>query len=82
MGYGDECRHEQSTGSAGRGPCSGARDGPGDLGDLGLDPDELPDGLVVADETGRVICFNAAAGRITAVPADDALGSRWRRPSR
>ncbi|WP_367040125.1 ATP-binding protein [Streptomyces sp. Je 1-332] len=47
----------------------------GDLGGLGLDPDDLPDGLVVADETGRVICFNAAAERITAVRAADALGA-------
>ncbi|MEV8018677.1 ATP-binding protein [Streptomyces sp. NPDC086554] len=48
---------------------------PGGLGSLGLDPDELPDGLVVADETGHVICFNTAAARITAVRAADALGS-------
>ncbi|MFG2647603.1 ATP-binding protein [Streptomyces sp. NPDC048436] len=48
----------------------------GDLGGgLGLDPDDLPDGLVVADETGRVICFNSAAARITAVRATDALGA-------
>ncbi|MFD8198634.1 ATP-binding protein [Streptomyces sp. NPDC003470] len=47
---------------------------PGDLADLGIGPDELPDGLVVADEHGRVICFNAAASRITAVPAAHALG--------
>ena len=40
----------------------------------GIDPDDLPDGLVVADETGRVICFNAAAVRITAVARGDALG--------
>ncbi|WP_282693657.1 ATP-binding protein [Streptomyces sp. CC208A] len=40
----------------------------------GIDPDDLPDGLVVADERGRVICFNAAAGRITAVPAAEAIG--------
>ncbi|EYT78448.1 histidine kinase [Streptomyces sp. Tu 6176] len=40
----------------------------------GPDPDELPDGLVIADETGLVTCFNAAAARITAVPADQALG--------
>ncbi|MGW4029703.1 ATP-binding protein [Streptomyces sp. NPDC004838] len=39
-----------------------------------IDPDDLPDGLVVADETGRVICFNAAATRITAVPRADAIG--------
>ncbi|MFF4801976.1 ATP-binding protein [Streptomyces sp. NPDC001351] len=48
----------------------------GDLAELGIDPDELPDGLVVADEHGHVICFNAAAERITAVPARDALGQR------
>ncbi|MEI5099607.1 ATP-binding protein [Streptomyces sp. PmtG] len=48
--------------------------GPG-LGELGIHPDDLPDGLVVADETGRVICFNAAAARITAVRAADALGA-------
>ncbi|MFJ5710550.1 ATP-binding protein [Streptomyces sp. NPDC093105] len=40
----------------------------------GIDPDDLPDGLVVADERGRVVCFNAAASRITAVPAPEALG--------
>ncbi|SPE48485.1 Alginate biosynthesis sensor protein KinB [Streptomyces netropsis] len=43
-------------------------------GGLGLHPDDLPDGLVVADDTGRVTCFNAAAARITAVRAGDALG--------
>ncbi|OIJ66718.1 sensor histidine kinase [Streptomyces mangrovisoli] len=47
-----------------------------DLADLGIDPDELPDGLVVADEQGRVICFNAAAERITGRSAEDALGQR------
>jgi signal transduction histidine kinase len=46
----------------------------GDLAESGIDPDELPDGLVIADEHGRVICFNAAAARITAVPAAEALG--------
>ena len=43
-------------------------------GGQAMDPDDLPDGLVVADETGRVICFNAAAARITAVPRAAALG--------
>ncbi|WP_310724241.1 ATP-binding protein [Streptomyces sp. N2A] len=41
---------------------------------LGLDPDDLPDGLVVADATGRVSCFNAAAARITGLAPEDALG--------
>ncbi|MEV8226515.1 ATP-binding protein [Streptomyces sp. NPDC079167] len=40
----------------------------------GIDPDDLPDGLVVADETGTVVCFNAAAARITATPVAEALG--------
>ncbi|MFD5079130.1 ATP-binding protein [Streptomyces sp. NPDC058371] len=50
--------------------------------ELGIDPDDLPDGLVVADERGRVICFNAAAARITAVPSADALGRQldWALP--
>lgn len=41
---------------------------------LGLDPDDLPDGLVVADEAGRVVCFNAAAARITGIAPGAALG--------
>jgi len=40
----------------------------------GLAADDLPDGLVVADGTGRVVCFNAAAARITALSASRALG--------
>ncbi|MFJ4618698.1 ATP-binding protein [Streptomyces sp. NPDC088812] len=49
----------------------------GDLaGPYAVDPDDLPDGLVVADEHGHVVCFNAAAERITAVPAAEALGRR------
>ncbi|WP_328581471.1 sensor histidine kinase [Streptomyces sp. NBC_00370] len=39
-----------------------------------IDPDDLPDGLVVADETGKVISFNAAAARITALPCAEAIG--------
>jgi PAS domain-containing protein len=37
-------------------------------------PDELPDGLVVADDAGRVIIFNKAASRLTGIPAEEALG--------
>ena len=54
-------------------------------------PDDLPDGLVIADPTGRVICFNAAAARITdqrpasvlgrpierVLPLEDMEGRRW-----
>lgn len=72
--------------SVGTGSVPGARGerppsaGPGRAPDLealdGLDPDDLPDGLVIADEQGRVVCFNAAAERITDLPAEDALGRR------
>ena len=41
---------------------------------LGLSPDDLPDGLVIADEAGRVICFNAAAARITGKRPADVIG--------
>ncbi|WP_129297247.1 sensor histidine kinase [Streptomyces lydicus] len=63
------------SGGTAREPSSTADAGPGavDAG-LGLDPDDLPDGLVVADERGRVICFNAAAARITDILPGDALG--------
>ena len=36
--------------------------------------DELPDGLVVADETGRLVVFNRAAVRLTGIAAQDAIG--------
>ncbi|MBV9384247.1 MAG: PAS domain-containing protein [Streptosporangiaceae bacterium] len=49
------------------------------LGDAGtgttrLLADELPDGLVVADEAGRVIVFNRAAARLTSIAPEEALG--------
>ena len=36
--------------------------------------DEIPDGLVVADDAGRVIIFNQAATRMTSVAAEEAVG--------
>ncbi len=36
--------------------------------------DELPDGLVVADDAGRVVVYNRAAVRLTGVAASDAIG--------
>jgi signal transduction histidine kinase len=38
------------------------------------DYDDLPDGLVVADERGTVVVFNTAAARITGVDPEAALG--------
>jgi signal transduction histidine kinase len=65
-------RRERGTEHGGHDPCEA-------LAALGLHPDDLPDGLVVADETGRVTCFNAAAGRITAIRPADAIGQRLER---
>ena len=36
--------------------------------------DELPDGVVVADDAGRVIIFNRAAARLTSIAAEEAVG--------
>lgn len=54
--------------SAGAAACDGSG------APFGLSPDDLPDGLVIADEHGRVICFNAAAARITGLRAEDVAG--------
>jgi PAS domain S-box-containing protein len=48
---------------------------PGALTDAqALIADELPDGLVVADDTGRVVVFNRAAARLTGLAAEQAIG--------
>ena len=36
--------------------------------------DEFPDGLVVADDAGRVIVYNRAAARLTSIAAEEAIG--------
>ena len=41
---------------------------------LGLDAEDFPDGLVVADETGQVVVFNSVAARLTGVEPDEVLG--------
>jgi signal transduction histidine kinase len=38
-----------------------------------VDPDDLPDGLVVADETGQVVEVNAVAAALLRTPADELL---------
>ncbi|MFG2619726.1 ATP-binding protein [Streptomyces sp. NPDC048507] len=58
-------------------PAAGRAPGvPGEGDGFGIDPDELPDGLVVADHAGRVICFNRAAARMTATDPGRAIGAR------
>jgi PAS domain S-box-containing protein len=44
------------------------------VGGVPLTADELPDGLVVADEAGRVIVFNRAAARLTGTAAEETVG--------
>ncbi|MCD0481294.1 PAS domain-containing protein [Streptacidiphilus sp. ASG 303] len=66
------------TGSADPVPAVPAPAGPAPVhpgaGPGGVDPDDLPDGLVVADEHGTVVCFNSAAARITGLSPRRALG--------
>ncbi|GAA2437737.1 sensor histidine kinase [Streptomyces macrosporus] len=61
-------------GDVSRGLSGGPREADPHPDGLGLHPDDLPDGLVVADARGLVVCFNAAAARITALPPAEALG--------
>lgn len=51
-----------------------SRRAPGTAGAQPLTADELPDGLVVADEAGRVVVYNRAAARLTGVAAEQAIG--------
>jgi hypothetical protein len=39
-----------------------------------LAADELPDGVVVADDAGRVVLFNRSAVRLTGIAAEEAVG--------
>jgi signal transduction histidine kinase len=54
------------------------RPGAVDGGDGLVAADALPDGVVVADEAGRVVVFNAVAARLTGVDPADALGKDFR----
>ncbi len=58
----------------GRQAAGGPRRAPHTPPDQSLIADELPDGLVVADDTGRVVVFNRAAVRLTGIAAEQALG--------
>jgi signal transduction histidine kinase len=45
-----------------------------DVEQFGIDCDELPDGVVIADRNGRIVVFNRAATRITGITATSAIG--------
>ncbi|HLK02445.1 MAG TPA: PAS domain-containing sensor histidine kinase [Streptosporangiaceae bacterium] len=48
-------------------------EGPVPIGSL-VFADELPDGVVVADEVGRIMVFNRAAGRLTGLAPHEVVG--------
>jgi signal transduction histidine kinase len=48
-------------------------EGPVPIGSL-VFADELPDGVVVADEAGRIVVFNRAAGRLTGLDPAEVVG--------
>ncbi len=48
-------------------------EGPVPIGSL-ICADELPDGVVVADETGRVVVFNRVAARLTGLEPAEVIG--------
>lgn len=47
---------------------------PGDAQDGRIPYDDLPDGVVVADDTGAVVIVNAAAERLLGLPAEELIG--------
>jgi len=72
-GRGGLGRSTRAAGSRAAGTLVGSLAGPG-VYDQALIADELPDGLVVADDSGRVIVFNLAAVRLTCIAAEQAIG--------
>jgi signal transduction histidine kinase len=54
-------------------PDSPVPEGPVPIGSL-VFADELPDGVVVADEVGRIIVFNRAAARLTGLDPAEMIG--------
>lgn len=72
------CVGAPEGGPGGAGPGDSAPEAPAHPGPAaggpGVHPDDLPDGLVVADRRGDVVCFNSAAARLTGTPSGEALG--------
>ena len=48
-------------------------EGPVPIGSL-VSADELPDGVVVADEAGRIVVFNRVAARLTGLDPAEVIG--------
>jgi PAS domain S-box-containing protein len=60
----------QAAGPSGASPLP---EGPGPIGSL-VFADELPDGVVVADEVGRIVVFNRVAARLTGLEPAEVIG--------
>ena len=71
--------HETASGQASA--ITPLPEGPVPIGSL-VFADELPDGVVVADETGRIVVFNRVAARLTGLdPAEVTISSEPGQPS-
>ncbi len=68
---GTPTNHETAHGHASR--VSPLPEGPVPIGSL-VFADELPDGVVVADEAGRIIVFNRVAARLTGLDSAEVIG--------
>src|ERR1700722_14202365 len=85
----DRTPTERETADGHRSSVSPLPEGPVPIGSL-VFADELPDGVVVADEVGRIVVFNRVAARLTGLdPAEvigkfvfDVLPPRTRHPER
>ena len=62
--------HDAPSSAVSEGPVP---EGPVPIGSL-IFADELPDGVVVADEVGRIIVFNRVAGRLTGLDPAEVTG--------
>ena len=68
---GTPANHETATGHASG--ISPLPEGPVPIGSL-VFADELPDGVVVADEAGRIVVFNRVAARLTGLDPAEVIG--------
>jgi len=62
------------AGRAARKPAESGRGAEADVITSLVLADDLPDGLVVADQSGKIAVFNRAASRLTGIAGADALG--------
>jgi len=69
----DRAPTERETADGHRSSVSPLPEGPVPIGSL-VFADELPDGVVVADEVGRIVVFNRVAARLTGLDPAEVIG--------